>query len=475
MTDDLPDAPFRKPTVAIVGRPNVGKSTLFNRLTRSRDALVADVPGLTRDPKVGVGRVGAAGYIVIDTGGIDDSAEDELSNQVAAHALAAATDCDAVILVVDGRAGINANDEMLAHRLRAGGMRTYLAVNKAEGQEPSMITAEFARLAMAEVHAISATHGDGVSSLIEAVTAGWPSALSYQADDDDQRIRIAVIGRPNVGKSTLVNRILGEERMITSDVAGTTRDAVDTDFERHGRGYTIIDTAGLRRKGRTHGIEEKFSAVQSLQALDRAQVALLLIDARDSVTEQDLSLLGLVLNSGRALVVVVNKWDGLDIDARDRLRSDLDRRLRFAEFAEVRFISALHGSGVGELFSAIHAAWRSAMSAHKTNDLSTLLKVAVTAHQPPMVRGHRIKLRYAHLGGRNPPTIVIHGNLVDDVPNSYRRYLENFFREQLNLVGTPIQLEFRQGENPFAGKRNVLTQRQATKRRRLMRHVKGKS
>ncbi len=475
MNDTPPAAPLRRPTVAIVGRPNVGKSTLFNRLTRSRDALVADVPGLTRDPKVGVGRLGEAAYIVIDTGGINDSAEDELSGQVAAHALAAASECDAVILVVDGRAGINANDEMLAHRLRTAGLRTYLAVNKTEGHEAEVITAEFTRLALAEVHAISASHGDGVTTLIEAVTAGWPSAESYEVAEDGQRIRIAVIGRPNVGKSTLVNRILGEERMITSEIAGTTRDAVDTDFERHGRGYTIIDTAGLRRKSRTHGIEEKFSAVQALQALDRAQLALLLIDARDSVTEQDLSLLGLVLNSGRALVVVINKWDGLDLDARDRLRRDLDRRLRFAEFAEVRFISALHGSGVGELFSAILAAWRSAVGAHKTNDLSTLLKAAVTAHQPPMVRGRRIKMRYAHLGGRNPPTIVIHGNLVDDVPNSYRRYLENFFREQLGLVGTPIQIEFRQGENPFAGKRNVLTQRQATKRRRLMRHVKGKS
>lgn len=464
--------PAHKPTIAIVGRPNVGKSTLFNRLTRSRDALVADVPGLTRDPKVGIGRVGDAGYIVIDTGGIDDSAEDALSGQVAAHALAAAGDCDAVILLVDGRAGINANDEMVAQRLRSAGLRTYLAVNKSEGHDPDLVSSEFARLGYADVHAISATHGDGVTTLMESVTAGWPDRESYQSGADDARVRVAVIGRPNVGKSTLVNRILGAERMLTSDIAGTTRDAVDTDFERHGRGYTIIDTAGLRRKARTEGIAEKFSAVQALQALERAQVALLLLDARDSVTEQDLSLLGLILNSGRALVVVINKWDGLDIDARDRIRKALDRRLRFAEFAEVRFISALHGSGVGELFTAILSAWRSATSSHKTNDLTTLLHEAVIAHQPPIVRGHRMKLRYAHLGGRNPPTIVIHGNSVDDVPGSYRRYLENFFRDKLDLVGTPIQLEFRQGDNPFAGRRIVLTQRQATKRRRLMRHVK---
>ena len=461
-----------KPTIAIVGRPNVGKSTLFNRLTRSRDALVADVPGLTRDPKVGIGRVGEAGYIVVDTGGIDEAAEDLLAGRVSDQALAAARLCDAVIVMVDARAGINAADEQIVKTLREAGLRAVLAVNKAEGREANLALAEFASLGLAEGHAISAAHGDGVGAMIESLTAGWPATADYAREDRSGRIRIAVVGRPNVGKSTLVNRILGEERMITSNVPGTTRDAVDADFERHGRAYTIIDTAGLRRRARTQGIEEKFSAVQTLHALDRAQVALLLIDAQDGLTEQDLHLLGMVLESGRALVVVVNKWDGLDTEKRERIHREIDRRLRFAHFAEVRCISALHGSGVGMLFPAIDAAWEAAFAAPKTRDLTELLAQAVVAHAPPLVRGRRIKLRYAHLGGRNPPTIVIHGNQVENVPGSYKRYLENFFREQLDLVGTPIQLEFRQGENPYAGRRNQLTQRQQDSRRRLMKHVK---
>ncbi len=285
---------------------------------------------------------------------------------------------------------------------------------------------------------------------------------------------IAVVGRPNVGKSTLVNRILGEQRMITCDEPGTTRDSIDSDFERHGRRYTIIDTAGLRRKSKTRGVAEKFSAVQTLQSLDRAQVVVLVIDGRESITEQDLTLLGMVLDSGRAIVLAINKWDGMDADDREAVKREVDRRLRFANFAEVHYISALHGSGVGDLFAPIEAAWRSALGAHKTGDLTKLLEKAVMAHPPPLVRGRRIKLRYAHMGGRNPPTVVIHGNQVETVPGSYRRYLENFFREQLELVGTPVQIEFRQGKNPFAGRRNQLNKRQQEKRRRLMRHVKKK-
>ena len=463
-----------KPTIAIVGRPNVGKSTLFNRLTRSREALVADVPGLTRDPKVGIGRVGDAGYIVVDTGGIDGAQDDDISQQVSAQALSAARLCDAVIVMVDGRAGINANDEEIVKTLRETGTRAVLAVNKAEGREINLALAEFVTLGMARAYAISAAHGDGVTAMIEDITADWPARASYAREDRSGRVRIAVIGRPNVGKSTLVNRILGEDRMITSTVPGTTRDAVDSDFERRGRGYTIIDTAGLRRRGRTHGIEEKFSAVQTLNALERTQIALLLVDAHDGLTEQDLHLLGMVLDSGRALVVVINKWDGLTTDQREHIRREIDRRLRFADFAEVRCISALHGSGVGDLFSAVDAAWESAFAAPRTHDLTELLSQAVTAHPPPMVHARRIKMRYAHLGGRNPPTIVIHGNQVDDVPASYKRYLENFFRDKLDLVGTPIQLEFRQGENPYAGRRINLNQRQQEKRRRLMSHVKKK-
>ncbi|MCP5200713.1 MAG: ribosome biogenesis GTPase Der [Gammaproteobacteria bacterium] len=465
--------PARRPTLAIIGRPNVGKSTLFNRITRSRAALVADVPGLTRDPKVGIGRLGEAGYIVVDTGGIDETSDDVLAGRVAEHALAVARDCDAAIFVVDGRAGLNAADELLAAELRRAGVALALAVNKAEGLDGALVTAEFRRLGIAAVFAISAAHGDGVAALVEHLTGSWPPASSYLAEDDG-RTRIAVVGRPNVGKSTLVNRVLGEERMITYDLPGTTRDSVDADFERHGRAYTIIDTAGLRRKSRTEGVAEKFSAVQTLQALDRAQVVLLVLDARDGITEQDVTLLGMVVESGRALVVVVNKWDGLDADQRQRIKSELDRRLRFATFAEIHFISALHGSGVGELFGAVDAAAAAALRTHKTGDLTRLLEAALAAHQPPLVRGRRIKLRYAHMGGLNPPTIVIHGNQVDALPGSYQRYLENYFREALGLVGTPIRLELRQSDNPYAGRRNKLTPRQQAKRRRLMQHVKRK-
>ncbi|MEE2983474.1 MAG: ribosome biogenesis GTPase Der [Pseudomonadota bacterium] len=463
-----------KPTIAIVGRPNVGKSTLYNRLTRSRDALVADVPGLTRDPKVGVGRLGEAGYIAVDTGGIDDAASDELSHIVARHALDIALDCDAAILMVDGRAGINASDQHLVRNMRKAGVEIFLAVNKTEGQDPDIAVSEFAVMGIPRIHAISATHGHGVASLIAAITTDWPKAVIDIDDTPGDRIRVAVIGRPNVGKSTLVNRLLGQDRMITCDVPGTTRDSIDSDFERDGQAYTVIDTAGLRRKRRARGVAEKFSAIQALQALERAQIALLVLDARESVTDQDLNLLGMIIDAGRALVVAVNKWDGLNADERLQIRRDLNRRLQFADYAEIRCISALHGSGVGELVPAIVAAWRSAFVAPKTSHLSSMLEEATDSHQPPLVRGRRIKLRFAHLGGKNPPRIVIHGNQIEAIPGSYKRYLANYFRESLGLVGTPVHLEFRQGENPFAGRRNKLNKRQINKRRRLMSHVKRK-
>lgn len=463
-----------RPKIAILGRPNVGKSTLFNRITRSRAALVADVPGLTRDPKVGLGRLGEAGYVVIDTGGVDDGEHEAhgLHARITEQALGVAEDCDTVIMLVDGRAGLNAADEQLAAGLRRMGKRTVLAINKCEGLDADLAAAEFGTLGFSNVFVISATHGDGVKSMIESITDGWPQAETYLDQGPAGRTRIAVVGRPNVGKSTLVNRILGEERMIASDLPGTTRDSVDSHFERDGRPYTIVDTAGLRRRARTRGIAEKYSAVQTLQSIERADVVMLLIDAADSVTEQDLTLLGMVIDSGRALLIVVNKWDGLDVDQREQVKRDLDRRLRFATYVEIRFVSALHGSGVGNLFEAVDEAAESAARAHRTGDLSSLLEKAVAAHPPPLVRGRRIKLRYAHMGGQRPPTIVIHGNQTDALPGSYKRYLENFLREQLDLFGTPIRLEFRQSDNPYAGRRNKLTPRQQAKRRRLMKHVK---
>lgn len=467
-----PGAVAALPTVAIIGRPNVGKSTLFNRLTRSRNALVADVAGLTRDPRVGKGRVGEAPYIVVDTGGVIEADEDALNARVAEQALAVAEDCDAVVLVVDGRAGLTPGDEQIAARLRRFGAPVCLAVNKCEGMDAGVAAAEFARLGFAPSWAISASHGDGVNAMMRSLTGTFPAAAAYVEDDDGGRVRIAVVGRPNVGKSTLVNRILGDERMITFDQPGTTRDAIDTDFERHGRPYTIIDTAGLRRKSRASGVAEKFSAVQTLRALERAHVVIAVIDARDSITEQDMTLLGLVLDSGRSLVIAINKWDAVDQDQKDQVMRDLDRRLRFLPYAEIRRVSALHGSGVGDLFRPVDAAHAAASAEHRTNELSRLLAAAVAAHPPPLVRGRRIKLRYAHMGGRNPPTIVVHGNQVGDLPGSYQRYLENYFREALDLVGTPIRIELRQGDNPYAGRRNKLSKRQVDKRRRLMRHVK---
>ncbi len=460
-----------KPALAIVGRPNVGKSTLFNRLTRSRDALVADIPGVTRDVKVGLGRLGSANYLVVDTGGITDNA-DLLADQIASQALAAIEDCAAALFLVDMRAGLSAADEQLARQLRKTGKPIFIAANKAEGTDAADATAEFARLGLGQVYAISAAHGVGVGHLIDAITAPWVTE-SEAAPERDTSVRVAICGRPNVGKSTLVNRMLGENRMITSDLAGTTHDSVAIPMERHGREYTLIDTAGLRRKGRVSDVIEKFSAIKALQAIDLAQVVVAVLDARDGISEQDLTVLGAVIECGRSLIIAVNKWDGLSAETRDAMRRDLDRRLDFCDFAEVCFISALHGTGVGELFDLIDAAYTSAHVDVPTRVLTDLLETALERHNPPLVRGRRIKLRYAHFGGKNPPTVIIHGTQTDEVPESYRRYLANFFRNALKLVGTPVRIDFKYGENPFEGRRNPLNRRQVQKRRRLMRHTKS--
>ena len=459
-----------KPAFAIIGRPNVGKSTLFNRITRTRNALVADVPGVTRDVQLGIGRVGRAGYLVVDTGGIAADLG-ELGELVSAQAMLALEECVAGVFVVDGREGLNAIDEALARALRRSGKPLFLAVNKTEDGDLPALRAEYSCLGLGMPYPVSGAHGQGIEALVAAVTADWPTL-------DDQPltggVRVAIVGRPNVGKSTLTNRMLGEDRMITCDMPGTTHDSVAVPLNRHGREYTLIDTAGIRRRSRVIDVVEKFSAVKTLQAIDLAQVVVVVMDARDSLTEQDLSVLGLVLEVGRSLVIAVNKWDGLAPELRAEMQRQLDRRLDFVDFAEVRIISALHGTGVGELFASIDTAYTSSQIEVPTSLLTDLLYKALEAHSPPLVHGRRIKLRYAHMGGRNPPTIVIHGNQTESVPGSYTRYLANFFRKSLKLTGTPVMIELRQGENPFEGRRNQLTARQLKKRNRLRDHVKKK-
>ncbi|MFO1350226.1 MAG: ribosome biogenesis GTPase Der [Gammaproteobacteria bacterium] len=439
------------PVIALVGRPNVGKSTLFNRLTRSQDALVADVPGLTRDRHYGIGKVGPYPYLVVDTGGLTDAA-DELQELVARQALQAVEEADLVLLLTDARAGLTATDQTLAMRLRAFGKRVFVVANKAENLESALAGAEFHALGLGPVFAIAAVHNQGVDTLIESVCAtlaerGAPSESS--AADDDQSIRFAIVGRPNVGKSTLVNRLLGEERVLTYDQPGTTRDSIAIPFTKDGRRYTLIDTAGVRRRARVTDVIEKFSVIKTLQAVQQAHVVVMMIDARQGVGEQDASLLGFILDSGRALVIAVNKWDGLDGATRAQVRRDLSRKLAFLDFAEIHFISALHGSGVMDILDAVDTAYASATRELPTSDLTRILEKALADHQPPLVHGHSIKLRYAHQGGRNPPLIVIHGNRIDHVPESYRRYLANTYRKLLKLKGTPVRIEFKSGANPY--------------------------
>lgn len=463
-----------KPVIALVGRPNVGKSTLFNQLTRSRDALVADLPGLTRDRKYGLGRVGGFAYVVVDTGGLSGSAEtlDELMAQQTRQAI---READLVMFLVDGREGLGAADEMLARELRTFNKPLMLVVNKIDGVDIQTVTAEFHALGLGKPIPIAASHGRGVDALMQHVRQQLPD-LEAQAEDEIAwpGIRIAFVGRPNVGKSTLVNRILGENRLLASDIPGTTRDSIFVPFERDGQEYTLIDTAGVRRRARVHETVEKFSVVKTLQAIEVCDVVIFLLDARQGVAEQDASLLGMVLDAGRALVVAINKWDGLSPEERDRVRADLDLKLPFLDFAEKRFISALHGSGVGDLFAAVRRAYDSARIKVSTGELMKLLDQALIMHQPPLAGGRRIKLRYVHQGGRQPPIFVVHGNQTDKLPISYKRFLSNYFREQLQLVGTPIRMEFRTGANPYEGKRNTLTPRQIHKKKRLKRFLKRK-
>lgn len=458
------------PVVALVGRPNVGKSTLFNYLTRTRDALVADYPGLTRDRQYGRVKRGQRDYFVVDTGGIVET-DAGIDEQAMRQVRIALREADAIVFLVDARAGLNVGDEAIAQRLRRTGKPVILAVNKIDQASLLDTATEFHAMGLGEPHAISAAHAQGIDDLLDAVEERLPVEVEPE-DRDEGGIRIAVIGKPNVGKSTLVNRLLGEERVVVFDQPGTTRDSVEIPFERHGQRYTLIDTAGIRRRGRIAETIEKFSVIKAMQAIEKAHVVIFLIDSREGVTDQDANLLGMVLEIGRGLIVGLNKWDGMTPDQRDETRRQLDLRLQFIDFAEKYCISALHGTGVGHLFDAVREVYASTMTDMGTSRLTRLLQEAVTAHQPPLVRGRRIKLKYAHQGGSNPPTIVIHGNQVDEIPGSYKRFLINHFRQALEITGTPIKLEFRAGENPYKGKRNTLTERQVKKRRRMIRHVK---
>jgi len=461
------------PVVALVGRPNVGKSTLFNQLTRSRDALVADHAGLTRDRRYGEARQGEQRYIVIDTGGVTGD-ERGIDAAMAEQSLRAMEEADLVLLLVDGREGLNPVDETLVRHLRQRGRDFHLVVNKVDGQDAEIASSEFHALGVASSFAIAAAHGRGVRSMMDTLLAAFSPDRAEVEDggERDGRTRVAVVGRPNVGKSTLVNRILGEERVVVFDQPGTTRDSIYIDFERRGVDYTLIDTAGVRRRKNVRETVEKFSIVKTLQAISDAHVVILLIDGREGLVDQDLHLLGHCVEAGRALVLAVNKWDGLDDDQRAWVRREVDRRLRFVDYADTHYISALHGSGVGKLFASIDTAYRAAMQGLGTSRLSRILEDAVAEHAPPMVNGRRIKLRYAHAGGRNPPRVIVHGNQTERVPDSYRRYLEKVFSRELELAGTPLRVEFRSGENPYAGQRNKLTQRQIARKRRLMAHVK---
>lgn len=462
-----------KSVIAIVGRPNVGKSTLFNFLTRSRNALVADRPGVTRDRQYGFGKYQGREFILVDTGGLgrNDKDSENISNLISDQSLRAIEEADVLIWLVDGREGLTAEDEHLAKVLRPMCDHIFLSANKTEGLNTDIVLSDFHRYGFNEPSAISAKRGDGINHLMDEVIQQLP----IESDDEglsENGLRITVLGRPNVGKSTLTNRILGEERMLTFDQPGTTRDSIAIPFERDGIPFTLIDTAGIRRRSKINDAIEKFSVVKSLQAIDSTQIVVLVLDAHEAVTEQDASLLGLIVDSGKALIIAVNKWDGLEVSERARIKAQLDRKLGFIDYACVHFISALHGSGVGKLFVSINKISKSISIDPAASKITGILQEATQAHSPPLVHGRRIKLRYAHIGGHDPIRIIVHGNQTDRVPESYRRYLANQMRKQLKLVGAPVLIEFKQGENPYKDKKNILTNRQIEKRRRLMRHVK---
>jgi GTP-binding protein len=444
-----------KPVIALVGRPNVGKSTLFNRLTRSRDAIVVDVPGVTRDRHYGEGRLGARGFIVIDTGGLEPGAGEGVTREMARQAEQAIAEADAVVLMVDARAGLTALDRTIAEQLRRSARAVTLGVNKAEGLAPDIAAAEFHALGLGAPVAISAAHGEGMATLLEAVLAPIPLAPETEPDDAaDRHPRVAVVGRPNVGKSTLINALVGETRVIALDAPGTTRDAIEVPFERDGRPYTLIDTAGIRKRNRQGEAVERFSIVKTLQAIEEANVAILLLDAPEGINEQDAHVAGYLLERGRAVVVGVNKWDAADETMRARARDELRWKLGFLGFADAHMISAQRRRGLEPLMRSVDAAYAAAMAKLSTPKLTRALMAAVERQAPPRRGPIRPKLRYAHQGGMNPPRVIIHGSALDRVPDSYRRYLEGWFRDAFALVGTPLRVELRSGRNPYAPRKS---------------------
>lgn len=458
------------PVIAIVGRPNVGKSTLFNCLTQSRDAVVADIAGVTRDRQYGQGKVGDKPYVVIDTGGIGED-HGGIESLTAEQAQLAVIESDVLLFVVDARRGLAPADSVIAKQLRKLGKKVFLVINKVDGLDTNVAIAEFHRLGLGDPIGIAASHHQGVEQLMRHVLKHLPKAEEIIADDK-AGIKIAIAGKPNVGKSTLVNRLLGEERVIVFDAPGTTRDSIYIPFERFDKKYTLIDTAGVRKRGQVTDVLEKISVVKTLQSISEANVVILVIDARSGVTEQDLHLLGFILDAGKSLVIAINKWDGLTKSDKDEVKRGLDRRLVFVDFAEIHFISALHGTGVGHLFEAVDRAYASATKILPTPLVSKILEKAVIKHQPPLVQGRRIKLRYAHVGGHNPPIIVIHGNQTKNLPEAYRRYLSSTYRKALKLVGTPIRIQLKDSNNPFAGRPNPLSDKQFAKRTRAIKNRK---
>ena len=478
------------PVVALVGRPNVGKSTLFNRLTRTRDALVADFPGLTRDRKYGTAKFEELQFIVVDTGGISGD-EQGIDMAMAEQSLLAIVEADVVLFLVDARAGMTPADQGIAEHLRKQEKPVYVVANKVDGIDGDSESADFYALGLGEVSQIAATHGRGISQLLDSALGPLSDEFPEMhiqtneepVEEEDAEaqllrlqglpIKLAIVGKPNVGKSTLTNRILGEERVVVYDQPGTTRDSVFIPMERDGREYILIDTAGVRKRKNISEAIETFSIIKTLQAIEEANVVLMVVDAQEGITVQDLSLLGFVLNSGRSLVLAVNKWDGLDKSVKEEIKHELDRRLGFVDFARLHFISALHGTGVGHLFESVQEAYASATKRVNTSMLTRIMDMAQDDHQPPMVRGRRVKMKYAHAGGYNPPLIVVHGNQVKELPDSYKRYLMNYFRKALKMMGTPIKIEFREGANPYESNKNIMTDSQRRKRKLLMRMHKN--